>query len=115
MMTATVDKYEPGHVTLTLSEPAPKGSALVVAENFYPGWKATIDGKPATVERADLVLMGVPLPEGAKRVELTFKSDTYETGKMVTIVAILASIILAVGGAALGRRASTGNGEAARA
>lgn len=113
-MTTTVTKYEPGHVTLTLSEPAPKGSALVVAENYYPGWKATVDGKPATVERADLVLMGVPLPEGAKTVELTFKSDTYETGKTVTLVALLLSVILAVGGAVLSSRTGT-DGAAARA
>jgi uncharacterized membrane protein YfhO len=114
-MTTTVTKYEPGHVTLTLSEPAPKGSALVVAENFYPGWRATVDGKPATVERADLVLMGVPLPEGARNVELTFKSDTYETGKLVTIVAILAAIALAAGGAVLARRPGAGTGAAAGA
>ncbi len=97
-MTAHVDKYEPGHIALTFSAPAPKGSALVVSENFYPGWRATIDGKPAEAERADLTLIGVPLPEGARKVELSFSSDTYARGKSITLAAIALSILAVLAG-----------------
>jgi hypothetical protein len=97
-MTTHVDSYAPGHIALTLSDPAPQGSALVVSENFYPGWHATVDGKPATAERADLTLIGVPLPEGAKKVELNFSSDTYKEGKSITIAAILIALAAALGG-----------------
>jgi hypothetical protein len=103
-ITTTVTTYEPGHIALTLSAPAPKGSALVVSENYYPGWHATVDGKPATVDRADLVLMGVPLPEGAKQVELTFSSDTYARGKAITLAAIAIALLAMAAGAVLDRR-----------
>jgi hypothetical protein len=83
---------------LTLSDPAPKGSALVASENFYPGWRATVDGKPVTAERADLTLIGVPLPQGAKKVELEFSSDAYERGKAITLAAIALSILSALAG-----------------
>lgn len=106
-ITTNVTTYDAGHIALTLSEPAPKGSALVVSENYYPGWHATVDGKPVNVERADYVLMGIPLPEGAKSVELTFDSDSYRTGKKVTFVAILLSLLAVVGGAVTGRRKGT--------
>jgi Bacterial membrane protein YfhO len=96
--TTHVDAYSPGHIVLTLSDPAPKGSALVVSENFYPGWRATIDGKPATAERADLTLIGLPLPEGAKKVELNFSSDTYKEGKAITLAALAIAILAALGG-----------------
>ena len=56
-----VDPYEPGYVALTPSEPAPKGSALVASENYYPGWRATIDGGPVVAERHDCVQTGVAL------------------------------------------------------
>jgi hypothetical protein len=96
--TAHVDLYEPGHIVLTLSDPAPKGSALVVSENFYPGWRATVDGKPAAAERVDLSLIGLPLPAGARKVELTFASKTYEEGKVVTLLAIGVSLLAVLAG-----------------
>jgi hypothetical protein len=40
----TVKGYEPGHISLSLSAPAPAGAALVVSENYYPGWTATATG-----------------------------------------------------------------------
>jgi hypothetical protein len=96
--TTHIDSYAPGHIALTLSSPAPKGSALVVSENFYPGWSATVDGKPATAERADLTLIGIELPEGAKKVELNFSSATYAEGKSITLVAIALAVAAALAG-----------------
>ena len=107
-ITTTVTTYEAGHIALTLSAPAPTGSALVVSENYYPGWKVKVDGKPATAERADLVLIGVALPEGAKQVELTFDSDMYQRGKNITVLALLIALLAMGGGAVLDRRAMVG-------
>ena len=64
---AKVIHYEPGKADLELSSPAPPGSALIVSENYYPGWKATVDGRPAVTDRADYTLIGVELPAGASR------------------------------------------------
>lgn len=108
-LTTHTETYEPGHIVLTLSAPAPKGSALVVSENYYPGWRASVDGKPAVVERANLVLIGVPLPEGARRVELTFASDSYARGKTITLAALVLSVLLAIGGALAGLRREHGD------
>ncbi|MHB1313666.1 MAG: hypothetical protein ACYC3L_16730, partial [Gemmatimonadaceae bacterium] len=101
--TSTLD-YRPGHFTVTLSTPAPAGSALVASENFYPGWKARVDGKPAEVLRTDYVLMGVPLPAGAQKVEFWFDNATYPKGRTVTYAAILLSLLLTAAGFAADRR-----------
>jgi hypothetical protein len=103
-ITAHVDSYSPGHIAMTLSDGAPKASALVVSENYYPGWHATIDGKPATVERADLSLMGLPLPEGAKKIELNFSSDTYKEGKEITLFALVIAFLATLAGYFVPRR-----------
>ncbi len=97
-LTTHVDAYAPGHIALTLSGPAPAGSALVVSENYYPGWHATVDGKPAEAQRADLTLIGIPLPAGAKKVELNFSSDTYKEGKTITLAAIALAIAAVLAG-----------------
>jgi hypothetical protein len=99
-----VTRYAPGHVSMTLDRPAPAGAALVVAENFYPGWKATVDGKTAPIGRAEYSLIGVPLAAGAREVALDFTSAPYETGKLLTWIAIIAATAVLVGGLVLERK-----------
>lgn len=102
-----VTKYAPGRVSLELDAPAPDGSALMVSENWYPGWTATVDGQPATIGRAAVSLMGVPLPAGARKIDLTFTNPAYETGKSVTWVAVGLAVMLQLLGLALDRRTAT--------
>jgi hypothetical protein len=100
--------WEPGKISLTLSAPAPAGSALMVSENYYPGWRATVDGKDATIARADMSLIGVPLTAGATKVELAFHSDTVATGKQMALVGLLLGFAWLVGGAVMDRRTTRG-------
>jgi hypothetical protein len=102
--TVTTTRYEPGNVAVALDPPAPAGSALVVSENYYPGWKATVDGREATLGRADYSLIGVALPAGARAVELTFDSAPYHTGKAITLVALALSAAWWLAGAVVERR-----------
>ena len=46
---ASDDAYD-----ISLDKPATAGSALVVSENYFPGWTATADGKAAEVARREL-------------------------------------------------------------
>ncbi|MBL0939727.1 MAG: hypothetical protein IBJ03_12585 [Gemmatimonadaceae bacterium] len=101
-----ISRYAPGAIDLTLDGPAPAGSALVVSENYYPGWTATVDGKPASTARADFTLIGVELPTGAKSVQLRFDSAPYQTGKLVTLLALGAALLWWILGAVLDRRNS---------
>ena len=94
----------PRQIHVELGEPAPEGSALVVSENWYPGWYALIDGRAGTVARADYTLIGVPLPAGARRVKLFFDDPVYARGKLITTVALLATLILIAGGIVMERR-----------
>lgn len=101
-------RYEPGRISLALDGPAPEGSALIVSENYYPGWKAVADGRPAPIGRADYTLIGVELPAGARQVELSFESRTYEQGKLVTLLAIALAVLASVAGMIADRRGRRG-------
>jgi hypothetical protein len=103
-LTTHVSHYEPGKVAIDLSAPSPEGASLVVSENFYPGWKATVDGKPARIGRADYTMIGVELPAGARSVELDFTSPTYERGKVITWIAIVLGFLALAAGALRDRR-----------
>ncbi|HVE78989.1 MAG TPA: hypothetical protein VNA89_09020 [Gemmatimonadaceae bacterium] len=104
-ITVRTRAYGPGRIELELSGGAPEGSALLVSENYYPGWAATVDGKPATVGRADVALLGVALPAGGRAVVLTFRDPAYGPGKAITLAALgLSLLLLALGVGAERRR-----------
>ena len=94
----TVTDVGAGRATVRLSAPAPSGAALVVSENYYPGWTARVDGTSVTPVRANLSLMAVPLPTGAREVTLTFDSAPYHTGRRLSFAAAgLACLLFGVG------------------
>ncbi|MEO7359941.1 MAG: YfhO family protein, partial [Gemmatimonadaceae bacterium] len=85
----TFSRYDAGAIDLKLNGQAPAGAALVVSENYFPGWNATVDGTPVEVSRADYTLIGIPLPANAQNISLRFTSAPYLRGKTITIVALL--------------------------
>ena len=88
-VTAALASWEPGAMTVRLSGSDPRTTYLLVAENWYPDWHATIDGRPAPTHRADGALLSVELPPGAKEVTLKFDVQAYHTGRLVSIGALL--------------------------
>ncbi len=103
-----VASWAPGAITLTLEEPAPEGSALVVSENYYPGWTATVDGRVVEPSRVNLTFIGVPLPPGAREVSLRFESRSFDTGRSVTQIALVVALLLLIAGAVVDRRRPVG-------
>lgn len=101
---ATVTRYEPGSVDIALEGAVPEGATLVVSENYYPGWTATVDGAVAPIGRADYVITGVALPAGAKSIALRFDNPNNDTGRMITLLALALATALLVGGVILDRR-----------
>ncbi|HET9684897.1 MAG TPA: YfhO family protein [Gemmatimonadaceae bacterium] len=91
-ISATTTGFGPGRADITLSGAAPAGSALVVSENYYPGWHATVDGREASTFRADYNLIGVPLPSGARSVSLRYSDPAVSTGRVITFLALLIAI-----------------------
>jgi hypothetical protein len=49
--------------------------------------------------------MGIPLPAGARKVELAFSNPAYETGKRVTWIALALALFMLLAGIATDRRA----------
>jgi hypothetical protein len=83
----------PGHWKVEVSGARP--SLLVVAESYFPGWKATVDGKEARVVEADGAFLGVPVGPGTHRVELRYhRPAVVGLGRVITGLALLAGVVL---------------------
>ena len=103
-VTASVTSYAPGAIDIRLSQPATAGQALVMSENYYPGWTATVDGKAVPTALMNYNLIGVPLPAGASAVQLRFTDAAYLKGKRVTVFAMLIAIAGLVAAVVVDRR-----------
>ena len=78
---------------------------MLVSENYFPGWTAKVDGQAVPVGRADYTLIGVQLPTGGRKVELTFDDPAYERGKVITIIALVLTALMIGAGVFRERRA----------
>ncbi len=95
---AELSHWQPGAMTVKLSGTDTRTTYLMVAENWYPDWKATIDGKAVQTHRADFSLLSVALPPGAKEVTFTYDSTEYHQMMWVSwACALIALGLLAAG------------------
>jgi hypothetical protein len=90
----SVTAWTPGRMAVSLAGAESRPGHLVISENWYPDWHATVDGTPAVVRRADHALLSVDVPPGAKRVELWFDSPTYARGKLLSAIAVLVALVM---------------------
>ncbi len=83
-----------GGARMTLAVQAPRAGLLVIAESWYPGWTATVNGKTATVHRVNHGLMGVKVGAGKQRVQLTFAPASLTWGAVLSLLALLGILLL---------------------
>ena len=74
-----------------------KSAILVLSENYYPAWKAYVNGKNAKIYTANYLFRAIYLKKGKNEVELKFDSLPYKIGKYSTILSsIFFCLVLAV-------------------
>jgi uncharacterized membrane protein YfhO len=67
---------------------------LLLADNWYPGWKATIDGKPTKILVADHALRCVVLPAGRHTVVFEFHPPSFAIGAAVSLATLAAAVVI---------------------
>jgi len=77
---AHVDSYDDNRVVLTTTTSEP--GTLVVADAYYPGWQAEIDGTPASIYPVDVALRGVQVPAGTHHVTMQYLPQSIEAGAL---------------------------------
>jgi len=84
--TASIRSWEPGKMRVAIQGRDERPLYLVVAENWYKDWRATVDGAAVPVLRAQHTLLSVVVPPGAKEVGFDFQSPEYERGRLITLL-----------------------------
>ena len=97
-----VEREEAGRVEIALSTSAP--GTLVIAQAYYPGWRARVDGAPVDVVPANYATTGVAVPAGEHRVVLAYAPASVLAGQILLPLGLIAIAMLAlVGRGGVGR------------
>ena|GEM_PF-2370541 len=98
----TITRYAPEAVDIAESSPA--AGVLILADQAFPGWVATVDGQPAPILTADHALRGVYLPAGAHTVQFRYRPAAFAWGAAITVPAGLGLVGLTVWPRRMARR-----------
>ncbi len=82
---------------LVLGAQVSRPGLLVLADTFYPGWQATVDGQVASIERVNLMFRGVVLAPGTHQVMFSYQPSSWRWGLSISLAGIfllIATLIL---------------------
>jgi Bacterial membrane protein YfhO len=89
-----VPEYTPGHIVLNVD--ASRTALLVVAESYYPGWNATLDGRPIPILRTNYLSQGIVVPAGKHTVEMKYEPASFSTGAILSAAGLAGLLGLAL-------------------
>jgi len=84
---AEIIRAHPDEVVVRVRADAPR--YLVLADSYSPGWHATVDGAPVTIERANYLFRAVAVPAGDHTVVWQYRPTSLLVGGAVSVGAVL--------------------------
>ena len=72
----------------------------VFSEIWHPGWKASLNGEPLEIIRADWVLRAAVLPAGEGEIVMRYEPDDYRIGRDISLASSILLYLLAIVAAA---------------
>lgn len=88
---AKVTRHEPNQIDVRTVSAAP--SLLVLSENYYPGWRAQVDGQTVDVVRVNYNLRGVTVPAGNHLVEFVYRPGSVLAGLVISLSTLVALVL----------------------
>ncbi|MCL4374837.1 YfhO family protein [Patescibacteria group bacterium] len=88
---------QPGAVRLLSATPqrwsfavnAAQPQWLLVQNTDYPGWQATVNGKPTLIYRADGLFQTVMVPAGRSTVQFSYRCDRFVIGIIIAVLTLI--------------------------
>lgn len=79
---------------VTIQTDAPGPTMVVIAQTWYPAWKACVDGQPVRIWRANYAFQALQVPAGRHEVQLRYQDRTLVIGAVLSGVGLLATATL---------------------
>lgn len=101
--TVAFDINESTHIVLTVD--ASERGFVVLSDQYYPGWHATVNQSAAVIQRANYLFRLIEVPAGSSRVELRYRPTSLLAGALVSACTLLCLLLLGLRGLGQARRA----------
>ena len=85
-----VELIRSGELKVEVSTKSP--GLLIVSEQYYPGWKAYVDGKSTQIYAVDGILRGIFLEPGTHRVEFKYRPFSFLLGAVLSAVSLVMTL-----------------------
>jgi hypothetical protein len=83
---ATITLYKPNTVVIQTTNDTP--AMLYLSDSYYPGWVATIDGKPTKIYKADYAFRAVRVDQGTHEVIFTYRPMSFYWGIVLSMIGL---------------------------
>lgn len=88
---AAITRYEPSRIDIKTASSVP--TVLVLSENYFAGWRASVDGQRAKILRVNYNLRGISLPPGEHRISFYYRPSSAIIGFTISLLTLLALLI----------------------
>ncbi|MDE2992641.1 MAG: YfhO family protein, partial [Chloroflexota bacterium] len=86
---AVVQWQQDSPTRIVLRVDAPAAGWLVLADAFYPGWEARLDGQPTPIYPADGLFRAVAVPPGPHQITFDFRPRSLWLGAALSAVGVV--------------------------
>lgn len=102
--TIAIDKLDDEQIELSIESNF--NGFLVVADQYYPGWLASLDGQATPILRANYIQRAIALSPGKHKVVFSYEPESYRTGLMISSIALAVLALTAIIGVLAGLKAN---------
>jgi hypothetical protein len=83
-----------GELTVEVNAKAP--GLLIVADQYYPGWNAYVDGKRTPIYAVDGIFRGVFLEAGDHQIEFKYRPSSFILGGIVSTISLILAMFFLI-------------------
>jgi hypothetical protein len=85
-----VDKIEYDNVNrIRIKVTAAQPGVLVLSESSYPGWRVTVNGKPANIIRLNYLFQGVEVDSGRQRIQFEYQPPFFRVYLLISFLTLI--------------------------
>jgi hypothetical protein len=90
LVPAEILDYAPERVEVAVQTPSQ--ALLILTDTYYAGWRATVDGSPTAIHRANGLFRAVLVPAGDHLVSFEYTPASLRVGAWVSVFSLLAAL-----------------------